>query len=206
MSDRSNKKFWDTFAKFYSSFMEKDRGVYDNVCGYIYPYLNKDMNILELACGSGQFSFRLSKYTKHWIGTDFSEQMILEAKKSVKQQNLTFEVADATSLSFADGEFDCVVIANALHIMPNPDMAMKEIYRVLKPDGMLFAPTFLWTEGKQHKFIKNLMSLFGFKTYMEWNTQQFEDYFREQNFSTVEMNLVHGGLAPIGVMVAKKEQ
>lgn len=120
MSNGSNKKFWNTFAKFYSSFMEKDRGVYDNVCGYIYPYLNKDMNILELACGSGQFSFRLSKYTKHWIGTDFSEQMILEAKKR--------------------GE------------------------------------------------------------------QQFKDYLREQNLSTVEMNLVHGGLAPIGVMIAKKKQ
>ena len=62
-----------------------------------------------------------------------------------------------------------VLIANALHIMPKPDEAMKEIYRVLKPNGILFAPTFLWKEGKQRKIIKSLMSILGFKMYQEWN-------------------------------------
>jgi len=56
--------------------MKKDKGVYDKVCEYIRPHLNKDMEVLELACGSGQLSFNLSKHTKSWIGTDFSEQMI----------------------------------------------------------------------------------------------------------------------------------
>ena len=141
MCDKSNKKFWDKFAKLYAPFMRKDKGVYDKVCEYICSYLNKDMNALELACGSGQLSLSLSKYTKNWIGTDFSEQMILEARKHGEYENLAFEIADATSLNFVDGEFDCVVIANALHIMPNPDKAMIEIYRVLKPNGILLYAT-----------------------------------------------------------------
>lgn len=204
MGDKSNKKFWDKFAKLYAPFMRKDKGVYDKVCGYICPYLNKDMNVLELACGSGQLSFNLSKQVKSWIGTDFSEQMILEARKHGEYENLTFEIADATTLSFADGEFDCVVIANALHIMPNPDMAMKEIYRVLKSNGVLFAPTFLWKEGKQSKIIKSLMSILGFKMYKEWDKKEFEDFIEEYGFSVIEMKLVHGGLAPVGVMIAKR--
>ena len=53
--------------------------------------------------------------------------------------------------------------------MPKPDEAMKEIYRVLKPNGTLFAPTFLWKEGKQRKMIKSLMSILGFKMYQEWD-------------------------------------
>lgn len=169
MNDKSNKKFWNKFAKLYAPFMKKDKGVYDNVCEYIRPYLNRNMNVLELACGSGQLSFNLSKYAKNWIGTDFSEQMILEARKRGENENLTFEVADATSLSFSDGEFNCVVIANALHIMPEPDEAMREIYRVLKPNGILSAPTFLWKEGTQSKFKKWIMSVVGFKMYQEWN-------------------------------------
>lgn len=44
--------------------------------------------------------------------------------------------------------FDVVVIANALHIMPAPDPAMKEIYRVLKKGGILFAPTFVYGTDK----------------------------------------------------------
>lgn len=205
MNDKSNKKFWNKFAKLYAPFMKKDKGVYDNVCEYIRPYLNRNMNVLELACGSGQLSFNLSKYAKNWIGTDFSEQMILEARKRGENENLTFEVADATSLSFSDGEFNCVVIANALHIMPEPDEAMREIYRVLKPNGILSAPTFLWKEGTQSKFKKWIMFVVGFKMYQEWNKKQFKDFIEKHGFSVVEMNLIHGGLAPIGVMIAYKK-
>ena len=205
VNDKSNKEFWDKFAKLYALFMRKDQGVYNQVCRYIYPYLNRGMNVLELACGSGQLSFNLSKYAKSWIGTDFSEKMILEARKHGEYENLAFEIADATSLNFVDGEFDCVVIANALHIMPNPDKAMIEIYRVLKPNGILFAPTFLWKEGKQSKFKKWIMSVVGFKMYQEWDKKQFKDFIEKHGFSVVEMNLIHGGLAPIGVMIAYKK-
>ena len=204
MGDKSNKKFWNKFAKLYAPFMKKDKGAYDKICEYISPHLNKHMKVLELACGSGQFSFSLSKHTKSWIGTDFSEQMILEAKKRGEYENLTFETADATALSYSHEKFDCVLIANALHIMPKPDEAMKEIYRVLKPNGILFTSTFLWKEGKQRKIIKSLMSISEFKIYQEWNKNQFEDFIEEYGFSVVEMKLVYGGLAPIGVMIAQK--
>lgn len=203
VSIKNNKKFWDKFAKLYNAFIKKDKKVYDKICGNICHYLNKDMNILELACGSGQLSFSLSRYTKSWIATDFSEQMIVEARKRGKYKNLTFEIADATSLSFVDGKFDCVVIANALHIMPKPDEAMKEISRVLKSNGILFAPTFLWKEGKQRKIIKMIMSILGFKMHQEWNKKQFEEFIEEYGFSVVEMKLIYGGLAPVGVMIAK---
>ena len=205
MIDKSNKKLWDKFAKLYAPFMKKDKEVYDKVCEYLSPHLNKDMEVLELACGSGQLSFKLSKQAKSWTGTDFSEQMIVEAIKRGEYENLTFEVADATALSYANEKFDCVLIANALHIMPKPDRAMREIYRVLKTRGILFAPTFLWKEGKQRNILKNLMSVFGFKMYLEWDKKQFENFIKEYGFSVVEMKLAYGGLAPVGVMIAVKE-
>lgn len=48
MIDKSNKKFWDKFAKLYAPFMKKDKGVYDKVCEYIRPHLNKDMETVVL--------------------------------------------------------------------------------------------------------------------------------------------------------------
>lgn len=71
MFDKSNKKFWDKFAKLYAPFMKKDKEVYDKVCEYLSPHLSKDMEVFELACVSGQLSFNLSKHTKSWIGIDF---------------------------------------------------------------------------------------------------------------------------------------
>lgn len=85
--------------------------------------------------------------------------MIIEAKKRGGGDNLSFEVADAGSLSFANEKFNCALIANALHIMPKPDRAMREIYRVLKPKGILLAPTFLWKEGKERNILKKIMSI-----------------------------------------------
>lgn len=90
--------------------------------------------------------------------------------------------------------------------MPDPDSAMREIHRVLKSNGILFAPTFLWKEGKQNNVIKKLMSIVGFKMYKEWDKNQFEDFVKEYGFSVVEMKLVYGGLAPVGVIIAYKKQ
>lgn len=57
--------------------------------------------------------------------------------------NLIFEVADATDLPYENHSFDVVLIANALHVMPEPEKALKEIERVLKEDGLLIAPNFV---------------------------------------------------------------
>ena len=76
--------------------------------------------------------------------------MLKVAKKDkrweqMKNQNikLDFAQADATALPYSASQFDVVLIANALHIMPNPTAALREISRVLKPGGILIAPTYV---------------------------------------------------------------
>lgn len=140
----NNKKFWQRFAKLYSPFMERgNKETYEQICTEVSPYLNKDTTVLELACGSGQLSFRLAKKAKQWEATDFSENMIAEAKKRPRPKGLYFSVQDATKLPYADETFDAVMIANALHIMPEPDKAMSEICRVLKKAAScLLLPSF----------------------------------------------------------------
>ena len=117
---------------------------------------------------------------------------------------LSFCVADATALSYENENFDCVVISNALHIMPEPEKAMQEIRRVLKKDGILYAPTFLWAEKKSSGLRKRLMSITGFKAYKEWNKENFCEFITDYGFTVVKVNLVDGGLAPVGVLIAKK--
>lgn len=49
-----------------------------------------------------------------------------------------------------------------------------------------------------------VISFLGFKIYKEWDKKQFEDFIEDYGFSVVEIKLVHGGLAPVSVMIAKK--
>ncbi len=204
MKDLTNKKYWQRLAKVYAPLMESDKKFYNGICGYIKEYLKPDMHVLELACGSGQLSLPLSEYVSSWTATDFSENMIEQAKKRHVNEKLCFQVADATSLSYENQTYDCVVISNALHIMPEPEKALQEISRVLKNGGILYAPTFLWSERKASNLRKRLMSLTGFKAYKEWDKDEFCKFISGYGFTVVEMNLIDGGLAPVGTLIATK--
>lgn len=200
-----NKKFWQRVAPLYSPFMEKgSKQLYEQISDEISYRLNQNMKVLELACGSGQLSFRLAEYTKSWTATDFSENMIFEAKKQPHLGNLLFAVQDATELPYESNSFDAVLIANALHIMPNPDRALAEIHRVLNPDGILFAPTFVHGKGAGFRFRSHLLELGGFKVYSKWTADEFAAYVLDRGFSLIDVKLLGKSLAPLCYLLGKK--
>ena len=204
MKRTNNKQFWERFAKFYGPFMNKNKKIYDQICVRIQKDLTSDMRILELACGTGQLSFPLARYVKVWIATDFSAPMIREAKKISAPSQLIFSVADATHLSFENESFDAVVIANALHIMPDPGQALKEIHRVLKKDGRLYAPTFIHGTSKKAALRIRLMNLIGFHTFYQWNEHQFSSFVEKQGFHITDCSVIDSPLLPLCYLRARK--
>ena len=200
-----NKRFWQRFAKLYSPFMEKGNGKqYNDICNEISAKLHPDMTVLELACGSGQFTFRLADKVKHWEATDFSPNMIAEARKQFIPANLHLSVQDATNLPYKDESFDAVVIANALHIMPEPDKAMAEIYRVLKPGGMLFAPTFVHGSGTGFMLRSKMLELAGFHVFSKWTAEIFAHYVRSCHFEILTAKIMGSSIAPLCYLEAIK--
>ena len=200
-----NKKFWQRFAKLYSPFMERGNGqLYDEICAEISAKLDPDMTVLELACGSGQLTFRLAGKVKYLEATDFSPNMIAEARKQFVPANLHLSVQDATNLPYKDESFDAVVIANALHIMPEPDKAMAEIYRVLKPGGLLFAPTFVHGSGTGFMLRTKVLEIAGFHVFSKWTAQEFLLYIRSFQFSIADSKPMGSDLAPLLYLAAKK--
>ncbi|MDD3252050.1 MAG: class I SAM-dependent methyltransferase [Lachnospiraceae bacterium] len=172
--------------------MRKDRGMYQELCNSIGKYLEPKMNVLELACGTGQLSFPLAEKTHQWEATDFSEKMIQRAKAGRVPRNLYFSVQDATRLPYGDGFFDAVVIANALHIMPHPELALTEIHRVLKKDGLLFAPTFVSADHQHEKRGRHWIEQVGFRTFYEWDENEYINFLTERGFDLLEHKLIPG--------------
>lgn len=203
MRKTDNKAFWQRIAKLYAPFMKGSDRLYAAICDRIRAGLKRDMNILELACGSGQLSLRLSTHVQLWEATDFSENMIREAKKKSCSGRLHFSVQDATNLPYADSSFDAVVIANTLHIMPNPERALSEIRRVLKPGGLLYAPTFVHGKGAGFRLRTRLLSLAGFRVYSPWTAGEFADYISGRGFEVTKTELLGKSLAPLCYLEAK---
>lgn len=204
MSKRDdNLAFWQRTANLYAFFMKGSDQLYDDICGRVRSDLTRGMNVLELACGSGQLSFRLASHARLWEATDFSENMIAEAKRQPHSSRLHFSVQDATALPYGPESFDAVVISNALHIMPDPQQALMEIHRVLKPGGTLYAPTFVHGRGAGFRLRTRLLALAGFKVYSKWSAAEFTAYIAGHGFTVTKTELLGGSLAPLCYLEAK---
>ena len=184
-NNQSDKNFWDRCSKIYQPFMKRNAGAYKNICQCLEPYIDEQKAVLELACGTGQITFAMAGKAKSWEATDYSENMVNEAMRRRKEvdggNKISFQVQDATKLTYENESFDVVVIANALHIMPNPELALGEIHRVLKKDGILFAPTFVYEKGYSRLTIW-LMERVGFRTYHKWKKDEFVQYVKNYGF------------------------
>ena len=160
---------WNIFAPIYESAMKSQQNIYD----YMYNQISQSVvgkKVLELATGPGMIAKHIANSAESVIATDYAEKMIETAKKGDVPANVIFEVADATNLPYESDSFDVVIIASALHIMPEPEVALKEINRVLKSDGILIAPNFIFS-GKKNLW-QRILSLVGIKFAHEWTADQ----------------------------------
>ena len=121
-------------------------------------------------------------------------------------EGLNFSMQDATNLPYEDESFDAVMIANALHIMPEPEKALAEIRRVLKKDGLLYAPTFVHGEGAAFAFRSGLIELLGFKAYIKPTNEEFAQFIRQHGFDVMEHDQIGSKVAPLCCMIASKSE
>ena len=70
--------------------------------------------------------------------------------------------------------FDAVIIANALHIVPDPGKVLREIDRVLKPGGLLIAPNFVEHRGTLASRVwSGILRLAGIRFEHQWSAAQY---------------------------------
>lgn len=186
---QEHKNFWDRNAGRYDRFMRKDRAAYEKMYELIRPIV-KAKTVLELAAGTGMIAKNIVNAAAHIEATDASAEMITEAKRDNRSAKLHFSVQDMFRLPYADGSFDAVIVSNALHIVPQPEKALREIRRVLKDDGVLIAPTFTHAgnsfSGKVRAFF---MKLAGFPLHSRWTSEEYLT-FLQQNGWTVRKSVV----------------
>src|SRR6185369_12175424 len=73
-----------------------------------------------------------------WVAADHDADLLRQARENVRASvPIRFERADALKLPFADAEFDAVVSAFLLCILPSPLDALREMRRVTKPGGVI---------------------------------------------------------------------
>ena len=180
-----NKKMWDLYAPIYERAMRSDKKIYQFMYDRI-PETIRNKDVLEIATGPGLLAKHVASASKMIIATDYSEGMIAQAKKGVYPTKLRFEVADATALPYEDDSFDAVIISNALHIIPEPERALREINRVLRPDGVLIAPNFVEHKGTAASRIwSGILRIAGIRFEHQWSAQEYLQFLEKNGWQVV---------------------
>jgi len=101
------------------------------------------MKILDVGCGTGNFSIKLAEMGCEVIGIDVSEEMLDQARKKAKEKglNIEFKIMDVYNLDFPDKTFDGVLSMAAFEFIKEPQKAYNEMYRIIKHNSHMLIGT-----------------------------------------------------------------
>ncbi|MDQ0286560.1 SAM-dependent methyltransferase [Desulfofundulus luciae] len=114
-----------------------DRLEKEAVLAYLEP--RPGMSVLDVGCGTGNYSLELARRGLKVTGLDISPGMLAKARAKAQAEGLPVEFVqgDAVQLPFPDDSFDGVISVSAMEFVPDLGAALQEAYRVLKPRGRL---------------------------------------------------------------------
>lgn len=151
---------------------------------------SKVNRLLELGCGNGKLwqENKIDLRNREIFLSDISEGMVEEVRNKLGS-DFNCIVADAEKIPFKDSYFDTIIANHVLFYLNDLNMGLKEISRVLKPDGILYCSTY----GKNHmkeitKIVQNFdcrINLSNHSLYDIFGLENGEDIL-SKNFSNIQ--------------------
>ncbi len=209
MSRPANKDsaFWRRHANRYDQVARLLNGNFDKMVGRLAELVDGSGQVLEVAAGTGLVTQAMAGVVDHLVATDASEAMldILRGRMAdLGASNVQVRTANALALDFEDGEFDAVVAANVLHLLPDPSVCLLEMRRVLRPDGLLCVPTFCHGDTSAAHIVSRLLRLGGFRVVTRFSGGDVGALVQAAGF-TVEHRERFPGVLPLWLVVGRRD-
>jgi len=129
------------YDQWYSTQMGRFVDEIETTCAFDLFSPEQGQNILDVGCGTGNFSIKLAEQGAVVIGIDVSEEMLSIARTKTGALPISYKNMDLYQLEFQDNTFDAVFSMAAFEFVEFPERALSELFRVLKPGGKLLVGT-----------------------------------------------------------------
>jgi len=126
--------------------------------------INNGAKVLELGCGTGDMWKNRTDTIRacgKFVLSDFSEGMVKYAFETVGSCGAEYRVIDIQDIPYENGTFDVVIANMMLYHVPDIDKALREVQRVLKPDGRFYCATY--GEHGIIEYLASVLSDYGIK-------------------------------------------
>ena len=137
---KETRRFFDSVAEEWDIKKREVIGNFD-IVGEIVKRIPKCHVALDAGCGTGDLIVSLLEKASKVIGVDDSPRMLDKAQKSISllklNKRINLRIGRLEHLPMRDRETDVVVINMVLHHIPDPFLAIRDVYRVLNTNGLL---------------------------------------------------------------------
>ena len=198
--------FWDKISPLYDLFEKVYNGkVYSGTGAKVAEFIEPTDTVLECACGTGAISIYIAQRCRRLIATDFAAGMLRQAEKKCRKfGNVIVRRADITALKCKDNRFDKVVAGNVIHLLPNPEQALHELERVVKPCGRTIIPTYInMSKGTGTAAVK-FITLLGADFKRQFDLESYKQFFADMGYANVEYHVVDGRMPCAIAVITKK--
>ncbi len=199
--------FWDRWARFYDLAERSNRAVNRAAAARVGSLVPPGARVLDCAAGTGEFSLAAAARAEAVLCTDLSLPMLDQARRKAKKRgmnNISFARRDVTALSDRDGSFDAVIAANVLHLLPEPEKAVRELWRVAAPGGRLILPTYL--QGRAGAAYGAMIKIYqgvGFHYEHAFTPETYRQFLEGLELAPVTVEVIPGGV-PEGIALLEK--
>lgn len=186
--------FWDRVAPLYDAFENTvNRASYEGTALAVGQMIGPGDEVLECACGTGAISAAIAPACARLVATDYSDGMLAQARKKLaKRSNVTVEQADITALPYADDSFDVAVAGNVIHLLPDPEQALRELARVVKPGGTIILPTYVEPPKRKQGVIPALLARLGAGFERRFTPASYRAFVEGMGYAEARYRLVRG--------------
>ena len=193
------KIFWERTAGRYDLSMLLFGGPLEAMLPLVVEEVDGLERVLELAAGTGLVSAAIAPVVGELVATDYAVAMVDKLEDRVRSaglDNVRTRTLDVYALD-GDGNFDAIVAANVLHLLPDHDSALDAMLGALRPGGRLVLPTYCHDQTALAQVTSRVMGLVGFPGQRRLTLDRLASLLTDRGL-TVRRKELLSGLLPIG--------